>query len=101
MKVPVDQIVDTIKLSAAQKQELEKLKAVSTQASESLKESCTSGVPDTIQGRLDAAQMRIKALSHAIDTVRPAVRDFYASLTDEQKAALLLVQSVRQTASRR
>ncbi len=47
--VPVDQIVDTIKLSDAQKQELEKLKAVSAQASASLKERCPSGVPDTIK----------------------------------------------------
>ena len=36
--VPVDQILDTVKLSDAQKQELEKLKAVSAQASASLKE---------------------------------------------------------------
>jgi hypothetical protein len=98
--VPADQITETIKLSDAQKQELEKLKAVSAPASATLKESCPSGVPDTIQARLDGAQMRVKALSQAIDTVRPAVHDFYTSLTDEQKAALV-IHSVKQMASRR
>ena len=57
-------------------------------------------MPDTIQGRLDAAQKRIKTLSQAIDAVRPAVQDFYASLTDEQKAALV-IHSVKKIASRR
>ncbi len=39
-------------------------------------------------GRLGAASQRLNALMGAVNTVRPAVRDFYASLTDEQKAAL-------------
>jgi len=30
----------------------------------------------------------VAALIEAVDTVRPAVRDFFASVTDEQKAAL-------------
>ncbi len=46
------------------------------------------GDSDTVDGRLDAAQKRVAALIQAINTIRPAVRDFFASLTDEQKAAL-------------
>jgi len=97
--VPADLIASTTQLSEVQKQELEKLKTISAKASADLKASCPSGVPDSIQGRLDAAQMRITALSQAIDTVRPAAHDFYASLTDEQKAALV-IQSIRRTARR-
>ncbi len=97
---PADQIASAIELTEAQKQELEKLKAVSAQASEGLKTSCPSSVPDTIHARLDAAQKRVTVLIQAIDTVRPAVRDFYASLTDEQKAALV-IQSSKQIVSRR
>ena len=98
--VPADLIASAIQLSEAQKQEFEKLKTISAKASAGLKASCPSSVPDSIQGRLDAAQMRIAALSQAIDTVRPAAHDFYASLTDEQKAALV-IQSIKRTASRR
>ena len=65
--VPADQIASTIQLSEAQKQELEKFKALSEKASAGLKASCPSSVPDTIQGRLDAAQMRVAALSQAIE----------------------------------
>ena len=67
---------------------MDKLKAASAQASEELKTSCPTAIPDTLDGRLDAAQQRVAALIGAVGTVRPAVRDFYASLTDEQKAAL-------------
>jgi len=86
--VPAEQIARTIELTEAQKQELEKLRAASAQASEGLKTACPVTVPSTLDGRLDAAQQRVTALIQAVGTVRPAVRDFYASLTDEQKAAL-------------
>ena len=97
---PVDQIASMMKLSDAQKQELEKVKVASTQASEALKASCPSSVPNTIDGRLEAMQKRVMALIQAVDTVRTAVRDFYASLTDEQKAAVV-IQSAKQIANRR
>jgi hypothetical protein len=87
-KVPAEQISSSIELNDAQKAELEKLKDASAQASETLKASCPASVPETVDGRLDAAQQRVTALIQAVDTVKPAVRDFYASLTDEQKAAL-------------
>ena len=86
--VPADQISSTLTLTSEQQQELDKLKAASAQASEDLKTSCPTAIPDTLDGRLDAAQQRVAALIGAVGTVRPAVRDFYASLTDEQKAAL-------------
>jgi hypothetical protein len=97
--VPAEQISSSIELTGAQKQELEKLKAASAQASDTLKAACPATVPETVDGRLDAAQQRVTALIQAVDTVRPAVRDFYASLTDEQKAALS-VQSGQPPANR-
>ncbi len=98
--VPADQIASSIQLTDAQKEELEKLKAASAKASDGLKASCPAAVPDTLDGRLDAAQQRVTALITAVDTVRPAVSDFYASLTDEQKAALS-IQPGKQTANNR
>jgi LTXXQ motif family protein len=40
----------------------------------------------TLTGRLDAVGRRLDALAGAVNTVRPALADFYNSLTDEQKA---------------
>ena len=60
-----------------------------------------AATPGGIEGRLDAAQQRVTALITAIDTVRPAVRDFYASLTDQQKAALSIQPAEKLTANRR
>jgi hypothetical protein len=99
--VPADQIASSIELTEAQQEELGKLKAASAKASDGLKASCPAAVPDTLDGRLDAAQQRVTALITAVDTVRPAVRDFYASLTDEQKAALSIQPAGKQTANNR
>jgi len=99
--VPADQIASSIQLTDAQKEELEKLKAASAKASDGLKASCPAAVPDTLDGRLDAAQQRVTALITAVDTVRPAVSEFYASLTDEQKAALSIQPAGKQTANNR
>ncbi len=97
--VPAEHIASAIQLTDAQKQELEKLKAASAKAAGDLKASCPATVPGALDGRLDAAQQRVTALIQAVDTVRPAVRDFYASLTDEQKAALS-VQPAQQASNR-
>ena len=94
--VPTDQISSTLTLTAEQQQELDKLKAASAKASEELGASCPTSMPDTLDARLDAAQQRVAALIGAVDTVRPAVRDFYASLTDEQKAALSIQPAPQQ-----
>ena len=99
--VPADQIASSIQLTDAQKEELEKLKAASAKASDGLKASCPATVSDTLDGRLDAAQQRVTALIAAVDTVRPAVHDFYASLTDEQKAALSVQPAEKQTSNNR
>ena len=86
--VPTDEIGNTVSLDGAQKQQLAALKAASALASDELKGSCPSAIPNTVDGRLDAAQKRVTALIQAVNTIRPAVRDFFASLTDEQKATL-------------
>ena len=86
--VPTDEIASTISLTDNQKQQLQTLRVASAKASDGLKASCPSSIPDTVAGRLEAAQNRVTALIQAVNTIRPAVRDFFASLTDEQKAAL-------------
>ena len=43
-------------------------------------------MPQTPVARLDAVQTRLSAMVEAIKTIRPALENFYASLSDEQKA---------------
>jgi hypothetical protein len=57
-------------------------------------------VPST--GGLKDVAGTCTALLQAVDIVRPAVHDFYASLTDEQKAALgTMTQAVQPSANNR
>jgi hypothetical protein len=43
-------------------------------------------VPQTPVARLDAVKKRLQAMVDAMNTVRPKLHAFYASLSDEQKA---------------
>ena len=92
--VPADQILTTIGLAAEQRAKLDKLKAVAAKVSEELRASCPVSTPPALEARLDAAGQRIEALIQAADALRPAVSDFYASLSDEQKAQLGMRQAM-------
>ena len=100
--VPADDIARTIKLDSQQMKDLDQLKQASAKAADILRNSCPANVPETLDARLDAAQQRISALIQAIDTVRPAVRTFFASLSNAQKLALnSQAPSVRTASNRR
>ncbi len=86
--VPADDIERTIKLDSQQMQDLNQLKQASAKAADILRESCPANVPNTLDARLDAAQKRISALIQAIDTIRPEVKTFFASLSNAQRTAL-------------
>ena len=51
-----------------------------------LKASCAAGDALTPPGRLAAVGKRLDAMLDAVKTVRSALNEFYASLSDEQKA---------------
>jgi hypothetical protein len=96
---PAQQIELTVTLDEQQRGKLEAMKKATDQAAGRLKSSCPSSAGATPAERLDAAQKRVDALLQAIDTVRPAVSDFYASLTDEQKARFNVTAPVGQGAA--
>ena len=75
-----------MKPTEQQQDALEKLKAASTEAASQLQASCPAQSPQTPLDRFDAVGKRLNAMAAAIKTVRPALADFYSSLTDEQKA---------------
>src|SRR5262249_34426054 len=51
-----------------------------------LKASCPTRLPTTPTARLATMQSRLEAMLRAVDTVGPAMRAFYDSLSDEQRA---------------
>jgi ABC-type transporter MlaC component len=85
-QLPVQRVEQAVKPTQQQQGALEKLKAASTDAANQLQASCPAQSPQTPIDRFDAAGKRLNAMAGAIKTVRPALADFYSSLTDEQKA---------------
>jgi hypothetical protein len=51
-------------------------------------------VPVTPVGRLQAMEKRLSAMLQAANQMQPALDDFYASLTTEQKARFNTLQQI-------
>jgi hypothetical protein len=84
--LPSEQIQQTVQPNEQQRGALEALKSASTKAADILNGTCPSQTPSTPGARLDAMAKRLDATVQAVKTMRPALKDFYASLGDEQKA---------------
>jgi hypothetical protein len=82
----VQRIEDDIRPTAQQRSAFDALKTASVEASERLRSSCPAEAPPGMVDRLQAVDARLAAMLSAIDVVRPALEEFYGSLTDEQKA---------------
>ena len=85
-KLPIQRIEQTVKPREQQEHALENLKAVSAKAAEELRASCPTQIAENPVPRLDAMSDRLHAMVQAVETIRPALSGFYASLGDEQKA---------------
>jgi hypothetical protein len=86
MNWPGDQIDHVVRPDDAQRAKLQALQSASTQASDIIKAACPSDVPATPPARLAAVGQRLNAMLQAVGTVRPALANFYGSLSDDQKA---------------
>jgi hypothetical protein len=84
---PYAAIEKKVGLSAEQQQLLGDVKSAGDKAAAAFKASCPSerAFPLTPPGRLIAMTARLDATLQAIETVRPPLEKFYASLSDEQK----------------
>src|SRR5262249_49030054 len=98
-QLPVQRVEQAVKPTQQQQDTLEKLKAASTEAANQLQASCPAQSPQTPIDRFDAVGKRLNAMASAIKTVRPALADFYSSLTDEQKARFNSLKSPEATSS--
>ena len=82
----VNRIEDIVQPSETQGRALDRLDEAMQKAVGILRDTCPDKIPLTPVGRLDVMQKRLAAMIEAANTVRPALDQFYASLTDEQKA---------------
>ena len=85
-QLPLERIEELIRPTGQQREALNALKEASARASEGLKASCPTETPQGLPDRLRAVEARLAAMIVAVRTVRPALTDFYALLSDEQKA---------------
>jgi hypothetical protein len=84
---PGAQIERSVKPTDAQRASLAALQDAAAKAADIVKSSCPPTDALTPSARLTAVGMRLDAMLQAIVTLRPALDNFYNSLTDEQKAA--------------
>jgi hypothetical protein len=83
---PADKIDSIIQPNDAQRAKLDALQSAATKAAETMKAACPTGdPPHTPPGRLGAAGKRLQTMLQAVETVRPALQDFYNSLGDDQR----------------
>ena len=84
--LPVQRIDQVVQPTAQQQNAFNDLKKAAQKASDQLQSSCPTAVPKSPVARVDTVQMRLTAMTDAIKSVRPDLQNFYASLSDEQKA---------------
>jgi len=83
---PINRIDDVIQPTDAQRAALNELRAATEKAAEIVRAACPTGSALTPTGRLAGIEQRVGALQDALETLRPALTKFYASLNDEQKS---------------
>jgi hypothetical protein len=83
---PADQIERVVQPDPEQKAKLGGLKMAAAAAAEDLRDACPSSLPTTPSARLKAISRRLDVMLKVVKNVRASLGDFYASLSDEQKA---------------
>jgi hypothetical protein len=92
---PQAQIEKAVRPNPAQQGKLDTLRAGAARAADDIAASCPVELPLTPTARLDAIARRLDAMLQAVKTVRAALDDFYASLSDEQKAQFNVIGQPR------
>jgi hypothetical protein len=96
----IQKIADQVKPDQKQQELLDALKAASLKAVEALQQACPNELPSTPTGRLAAMRTRVDAMLKAVQTVRPALDQFYQSLSDEQRERFIAADQGDQQAGR-
>jgi hypothetical protein len=83
---PADEIETRLHPNETQRAALKVLQDSAAQAADALKTACQPTDVMTPSARLEAIAKRLDTLLQAVKSVRAALEDFYATLSDEQKA---------------
>jgi hypothetical protein len=83
---PADEIEARVHLNETQRSALKALQDAAIKAGETLKASCQPAEVMTPTARLEAVAKHLDTMLQAVKSVRAALEDFYATLSDEQKA---------------
>ncbi|MGY4477825.1 exonuclease VII large subunit [Bradyrhizobium sp. USDA 3364] len=83
---PLADIARAVRPSQQQRALLDDLKTSAAEAANVFKDTCADSYAMTPTGRLRSMLSRISATLEAIKIVRPALENFYSSLSDEQQA---------------
>ena len=86
---PSEHIEQRVRPSDEQRRALETLRMTAMGMAQLLMASCPQDATATPLARLQAAEKRLNAMLYAVRIVGPAFNGFYASLSDEQKAAFV------------
>jgi hypothetical protein len=92
--LPIERIEAVIRPTGAQKEALNRLHGATEKAVQGLQAACPDDVPLTPVGRLEAMEKRLEAMLQAAKLVQPALDEFYATLSSEQKARFNTLQQV-------
>ncbi|MFK4722964.1 hypothetical protein ABIE89_004064 [Bradyrhizobium niftali] len=93
-QLPIQRIEAVLHPAGKQKEALDRLSEATTKGVEGLQAACPNDVPLTPVGRLEAMQRRLEAMLTAAKLVEPALDEFYATLSSEQKARFNTLQQV-------
>src|SRR5262249_55826427 len=85
-QLPIERIEAAVHPAGQQKEALDRLSDATKRAVEGLQAACPENVPLTPVGRLEAMEKRLEAMLEAANRGQPALDEFYATLSAEQKA---------------
>lgn len=93
-QLPIQRIEAVLHPAGKQKDALDRLSEATAKGVEGLQAACPNDIPLTPVGRLEAMQHRLEAMLTAAKLVEPALDEFYATLSSEQKARFNTLQQV-------
>jgi ABC-type transporter MlaC component len=93
INLPVQRIEQVVQPTAQQQSTFDVLKKAAQKAGDDLQSSCPTAVPKSPVAQLDTVATRLGIMVDAIEAVRPNLKNFYASLSDEQKERFNLMGS--------
>ncbi len=83
--IPIERIERAVRPNAAQRASLHRLADALTSAGDLLRSNCPGGNAITPAPRIGAMEQRLDTMRRAVETVQPALQEFYELLSSEQK----------------